>query len=73
MRAKGKEGMGMIEGLPQGLFWYLWIVIGLNFISVYEIFVTKPQLRSVRSRQTRALMSLLIGFILLTFMMGWVR
>lgn len=63
----------MIEGLPQFLFYYLWALIILNFIGIYEIFVTKERVYSIRHRQLRGLMGLILGFVLLVFMMGWVQ
>ena len=59
--------------LPEILFWYLWIIIALSFIGIYKVFATKPKTFSVRFQQFQGVVGLLIGFVLLAIMLGWIQ
>lgn len=63
----------MIEGLPESLFWYLWVIIAFSFIGIYKVFSTTPKTYSVRLQQLQGVLGLFIGFLLLAIMLEWIQ
>ncbi|UVF62301.1 hypothetical protein [Nitrososphaeria virus YSH_462411] len=62
----------MLE-LPEFLFWWLWICVGFGYIGIYRIFAVKEKVQTIRSQQISGLFGLIQGFILMAFLLQWVK
>ena len=63
----------MINTLPEVIFWLLWLDVLCCFLAIQKIFVPKRPIYPDLFERVSGLISLIIGIIFLSFLMGWLK